>query len=80
VWRNAEIALARAKGFGAGQVEMFEPGQAESGGDAAGGATVAGPRSAEDAAIEPEPEPEPGPGPVASAVGEAAETPAGAGA
>jgi diguanylate cyclase (GGDEF)-like protein/PAS domain S-box-containing protein len=26
VWRNAEIALARAKGAGAGQVEMFEPG------------------------------------------------------
>ncbi len=26
VWRNAEIALARAKGFGAGRVEMFEPG------------------------------------------------------
>ena len=117
VWRNAEIALARAKGFGAGRVEMFEPGQAGSGGDGAsagtddsgtgdsgagtgapgsgapsaggtggsvaevsqaGGATVAGPRSAGDAAIEPEPELEPGP--VASAVGEAAETPAGAGA
>ena len=108
VWRNAEIALARAKGFGAGRVEMFGPGQAESGDDKAsggtggsgtgdsetgagapgagaadgsvaelgqaGGATVAGPRSAGDAAIEPEP------GPVASAVGEAAETPAGAGA
>jgi diguanylate cyclase (GGDEF)-like protein/PAS domain S-box-containing protein len=106
VWRNAEIALARAKGFGAGRVEMFGPGQAESGDDEAsggtggsgtddsgtgagapgavaaggsvagmsqaGGATVAGPRSAGDAAIEP--------GPVASAVGEAAETPAGAGA
>ena len=104
VWRNAEIALARAKGFGAGRVEMFEPGQAGSGGDGAsggtgdpgtgapgaggtggsvaevsqagGGATVAGPRGAGDAAIEPEPMP----GPVASAVGEAAETPAGAGA
>src|SRR5215472_15367573 len=103
VWRNAEIALARAKGFGAGQVEMFEPGQAESGGDeasagtggsgtgtgvsGAGGAggpvaeagqagdvAVVGPRSAGDAAIEPEP------GPVASTIGEAAETPAGAGA
>ena len=108
VWRNAEIALARAKGFGAGRVEMFEPGQAGSGGDGAsggtgdpgtgapgaggtggsvaevsqaGGGTVAGPRSAGDAVIEAghaviEPEP----GPVASAVGEAAETPAGAGA
>jgi diguanylate cyclase (GGDEF)-like protein len=103
VWRNAEIALARAKGFGAGRVEMFEPGQAGPGADEAsggtgdsgtgtgtpgaggtggsvaevsqgGGATVAGPRGAGDAAIGPEP------GPVPSAVGEAAETPAGAGA
>ena len=71
VWRNAEIALARAKGFAAGRVEMFEPGQAEPGGDAA---SAVGPRSAGDAAVEPEP------GPVARTVGEAAETPAGAGA
>jgi diguanylate cyclase (GGDEF)-like protein len=98
VWRNAEIALARAKGSGAGQIEMFEPGQPESGDDEAsgrgagtgepgagevsgsvadvsqaGGAAVLAPRSAGDAAIEPE---EPEPGPVASTVGEAAETPA----
>jgi hypothetical protein len=33
VWRNAEIALARAKGAGAGRVEMFEPGQTEPAGE-----------------------------------------------
>jgi diguanylate cyclase (GGDEF)-like protein/PAS domain S-box-containing protein len=59
VWRNAEMALARAKGSGTGQVEM-----------SASGAGVAG----QDAVPGPEP------GPVASAVGEAAETPAGTGA
>jgi diguanylate cyclase (GGDEF)-like protein/PAS domain S-box-containing protein len=65
VWRNAETALARAKGAGAGRVEAFVPGQAGSGGDGAG----------QDAALEAEP------APVASTViGEAAETPAGAGA
>jgi len=39
VWRNAEIALARAKSSGADRVEMFEPGQAGSGGDEAGAGT-----------------------------------------
>jgi diguanylate cyclase (GGDEF)-like protein/PAS domain S-box-containing protein len=58
VWRNAEMALARAKGSGPGQVEVF--------GLAAGEAS-AGALGADE------------PGPVASPVGEAAETPAGAG-
>jgi len=41
VWRNAEIALARAKGPGASQVEMFEPGQTDPAGE--GGSAGRGP-------------------------------------
>jgi len=41
VWRNAEIALARAKGAGASQIEMFEPGQTDPAGE--GGSAGRGP-------------------------------------
>jgi diguanylate cyclase (GGDEF)-like protein/PAS domain S-box-containing protein len=42
VWRNAEVALARAKLSGAGRVEVHEPGQAEPGGDDDGAAGTPG--------------------------------------
>ena len=64
VWRNAEMALARAKGSGAGQVEVFgrEAGEANaggiSGGGASAGATGPGRASAAGAGT---PEPEAGP-------------------
>jgi diguanylate cyclase (GGDEF)-like protein/PAS domain S-box-containing protein len=121
VWRNAEMALARAKGAGAGQVEVFEPGQTEpgqtgpAGGGTAGGGTAdggpagggtaggdparGGPAGGDGAEHEATLAAEPGlagagerpPGAAgagdfvtqpdaASAVGEVAETPAGAGA
>jgi diguanylate cyclase (GGDEF)-like protein/PAS domain S-box-containing protein len=89
VWRNAEIALARAKGAGAGQVEMFEPGQTEPG-QTEPGQTEPGqtePGQTEPGQTEPASESgaagagDFGPRPdAASAVGEVAETPAGAGA
>jgi diguanylate cyclase (GGDEF)-like protein/PAS domain S-box-containing protein len=88
VWRNAEMALARAKAAGAAQVEMFPPGDASPGehppeqrpadpagpGGEEGGGVAGGDGAQQDAGLGA------GPGPVVSAVGEAAETPAGAGA
>jgi diguanylate cyclase (GGDEF)-like protein/PAS domain S-box-containing protein len=64
VWRNAEMALARAKGSGTGRVETFAPGAANPGEQPVGAADPGG--NGVDAG-------EPG-------AGEAAETPAGAGA
>jgi diguanylate cyclase (GGDEF)-like protein/PAS domain S-box-containing protein len=64
VWRNAEMALARAKGSGAGQVEVFgrEAGEASAGGISVGGASAGatGPGRAS-AAGAGTPEPEAGP-------------------
>jgi diguanylate cyclase (GGDEF)-like protein len=103
VWRNAEMALARAKGSGTGEVEVFGLGTGEAGADEIGAAATgpgepepgrasgrgasAGPLAADEPGMS-----EPGmseprmdeagadePGPMVSAVGEAAETPAGAG-
>jgi diguanylate cyclase (GGDEF)-like protein/PAS domain S-box-containing protein len=102
VWRNAEMALARAKAAGAAQVEVFPPAGAGPGehlglpgaspriprpgapeqrpldtagpGDEEAGGVAGGDGAQQDAGLGAEP------GPVVSAVGEAAETPAGAGA
>ena len=87
VWRNAEMALARAKGSGPGQVGVFglAAGEASAAGTGANGtghgemeaARASRPGAGASGADEPA---EDEPGPVASTCGETAETPAGAGA